>query len=81
MSFRLLTALKLDDWNGYLKGTLGNLLRALRKELVEAAGLLSVTRIVELVYYFSSMMERFLSFYSPSRRALLLSFLVTCSLT
>lgn len=65
MSFRLLTALKLDDWNGYLKGTLGNLLRALRKELVEAAGLLSVTRIVELVYYFSSMMERFLSFYSP----------------
>lgn len=65
MSFRLLTVLKLDDWNGYLKGTLGNLLRALRKELVEAAGLLSVTRVVELVYYFSSMMERFLSFYSP----------------
>lgn len=65
MSFRLLTALKLEDWNGYLKGTLGNLLRALRKDLVEAAGLLSVARIVELVYYFSSIMERFLSFYSP----------------
>lgn len=65
MSFRLLTTLKLEDWNGYLKGTLGNLLRALRKDLVEAAGLLSVARIVELVYYFSSMMERFLSFYSP----------------
>ncbi|TNJ26437.1 SWIRM domain-containing protein [Giardia muris] len=65
LPFRLTTELRLEEWQQYLKGTLGNVLKVLRREVGQNHPILLAPKMIELVAQFSTLIEQVLSFHSP----------------